>query len=121
MTKIIESISEWTSTNVTRLTIVTDGGEGKVQVDLPNDKENRFGERTALIWDLYVHPDYRRRGIAKELMQYALKRAKEHGFNTATLEWELEDTPRHIAWWYGSLGFDEKEFSDSYALMVKQL
>lgn len=120
MTKIIESISEWTSTNVTRLTIVTDGGEGKVQVDLLNYDNEDYG-RTAFVWDLFVRPEHRRKGIAKELMQYALKRAKEHGFNTATLEWELEDTPRHIAWWYGSLGFDEKEFSDSYALMVKQL
>lgn len=118
--KIIEAKSEWQSNGVTRLTIVTDGGEGKIQVDLLNRDNKDYG-RTAYIWDLYVQEEHQRKGIAKELMQYALKRAKEFGFATATIEWDLEDSKRDIAWWYASLGFDEKEFSDRYALMVKQL
>lgn len=118
--KLIETISEWQSTGVTRLTVLTENGEGKIQVDMLNRDNKEYG-RTALIWDLFVHPDHRRKGIAKKLMQYALKRAKEYGFTTATLEWTLRDTPREIAWWYADLGFDDKEFSNSYALMVKEL
>lgn len=118
--KLIESISEWRSTQVTRLTIVTDGGEGKVQVDLLNYDNEDYG-CTAFVWDLFVRPEHRRKGIAKELMQYALKRAKEYGFSTATLEFNLEDTPREIAWWYASIGFKDTEFSETYALMVKKL
>lgn len=118
--KIVETRSEWRSSGTTRLTIIANDGEGKIQVDLLNRDNKEYG-RTAYIWDLYVKEDCRRKGIAKELMQYALKRAKEFGFTSATLEWVLEDTPREIAYWYASLGFDDKEFSDTYSLMVKQL
>ena len=117
--KLIEAISKWTSGDLTRLTVVSEDGIAKIQIDLLT-KHKHFGT-TAFIWDLYVHPDHRRKGIAKELMQYALRRAKEHGHTTATLEWNLKDTPREVAWWYADMGFDEKEFSNTYALMVKQL
>lgn len=118
--RLIESVSRWKSTNVTRLTILTENGEGKIQVDLLYDEDQDFG-RTAFIWDLYVKEGYRRQGIAKQLMSYALKRARDYGFATATLEWVLEDSPREIAWWYASLGFEDKEFSNSRSLMVKEL
>lgn len=118
--KLTTAKSEWRSSGTTRLTIIANDGEGKIQVDLLNRDNKEYG-RTALIWDLYVREDCRRKGIAKELMQHALKRAKEFGFTTATLEWTLEDTPREIAYWYARLGFDEKEFGEAYALMVKQL
>lgn len=118
--QLIESISQWQSTGVTRLTILTEHGEGKIQVDLLNRDNKDYG-RTAYIWDLYVQEDHRRKGIAKQLMQRALELAKQYGFTTATLEWSLRDSKREIAWWYASLGFDEREFSDRYALMVKQL
>ena len=116
---LIELQSSWVSTATTRLTIVCDGGEGKIQVDLIY-KSELYG-RTAYIWDLYIHPDHRRKGIARQLMQQALHRARDFGFETATLEWVLQDTPRHIAQWYARLGFEEREFSDEYALMVKKL
>lgn len=118
--KIIESISVWKTNGLTRLTLVTTDGIGKVQIDLCHRDDSRFG-RTAFIWDLYVQEKYRRQGIAKLLMNHAIKRAKNFGFTSATLEWELGNTPREIAWWYASLGFKEKEFSNNYALMVKQL
>lgn len=54
-------------------------------------------------------------------MLHAIQRAKEFGFATATHEWNLRDSKREIAWWYASLGFDEKEFGNTYALMVKNL
>lgn len=116
---MIEVASTWKSTNVTRLTIMTDGGEGKVQVDFFVDNDE-YGH-TAYIWDLWVKPEHRRNGIASQLMEYALQRARDYGYKTATLEWVLDDTPREIAHWYARLGFDEQEFSNTYALMVNQL
>lgn len=118
--KMIESTSEWLSTGITRHTILTEHGEGKIQVDLLNRDDSKYG-RTAFVWDLYVHPDYRRKGIAKQLMQRALEVAKEQGFATATLVWTLLDSKREIARWYASLGFVEKELSHTYALMVKNI
>lgn len=118
--RLIESISDWRSTGVTRLTIVTENGEGKVQVDLLNRDNKEYG-RTAYIWDLYVHEIYRRKGIAGKLMDYALNRAREFGFETATLDWDLVDTPREIAYWYSRIGFEETEFGDRNARMVKIL
>lgn len=118
--KLIETISEWNSSGTTRLTIVTDGGEAKIQVDLLYRDNEEYG-CTAYIWDLYVQEEHRRNGIGKDLMRYALQRAKDFGFSTATLEWDMEDSTREVARWYARLGFEEKEFGDSYALMVKQL
>lgn len=57
---LIDSISSWQSTGVTRITIVTPGGEGKIQVDLLSRDDTRFGQ-TALIWDLYVSEEHRRK------------------------------------------------------------
>lgn len=118
--KLIESTSYWRSTEVTRLTIVTENGEGKIQVDLLNGDNREYG-RTAYIWDLYVKEESRRKGIAGQLMDYALNRAREFGFKTATLDWELADTPREIACWYSRIGFEEKEFGNTSARMVKIL
>lgn len=117
---LIEAKSTWPSIGLTRVTIVTSGGEGKIQVDLLSEDNTKFGQ-TAFLWDLYVSPEHQRKGIAKLLMQRALEIAKEQGFNTATLQWNLQDSKREIAWWYASLGFEEKEFSNTYALMVKNL
>lgn len=117
--KLIESISQWNSTSVTRLTVVTEHGEGKIQVDLLESHEE-YG-KTAFIWDLYIHPEHRRKGLAKELLNYAIRRAKDYGMSTATLEWVDTDTPRGIWYWYCQLGFHETEFGDGYSLMVKEL
>lgn len=117
--RFIESISEWVGSGITRLTILTEHGEGKIQVDLL-ENDSSYGH-TAFIWDLYVREDCRGRGIAKQLMGYALQRAKDYGYTTATLEWELKDTIREIAWWYSRLGFEDKEFGNGCSLMVKDL
>lgn len=116
---MIEVISKWKSTDVTRLTIVEYFGRGKVQVDLLNNDE-RYGH-VAYIWDLYVKEEYRRQGIARDLMDEALKRAKDFGYDTAILEWDMRDTPIEIEKWYESLGFEVSEFSNGYALMKKRL
>lgn len=117
---MIEVKSHWRSSSITRLTIVTKDGAGKVQVDLINYDNLKFG-RTALIWDLYVREDSRRQGVAKRLMQYAIERSKECGFETASLEWNLLDTPKEIKGWYEKLGFVARAIDGKDVLMVKKL
>jgi ribosomal-protein-alanine N-acetyltransferase len=49
----------------------------------------------AHIATIAVHPDYRARGIAAELMAAALSGALEHGMLTATLEVRAHNPPAH--------------------------
>ena len=74
-------------------------------------------EGEALVWNLYVDEPERRKGLARRLMDEARKTAKHLGAKTCVLEWSLEESPRWVAWWYARLGYDEKEFSNTYALM----
>lgn len=117
--KLIEATSQWNSTKCTRLTIVDENGRCKVQVDLLKEYET-YGD-CAYIWDLYVQKECRRQGLAKELIQKAIQRAKEFGYNKILLEWNLKDTPRAIAKWYLSMGFVEDKNGNGYALMIKNL
>lgn len=116
---LIEAISQWNSTKCTRLTIVDNNGRCKVQVDLLKDYDT-YGD-CAYIWDLYVKEEYRRQGLAKELMQNAIQRAKDFGYNKILLEWDLRDTTIEIAKWYLSMGFIEEKFGNGYALMVNTM
>ena len=50
-------------------------------------------------------------------MNKARMTAKCRGAHTCVLEWSLDESPRWVAWWYARLGYDEKDFSDTYALM----
>ena len=61
-----------------------------------------------MIWDLAVHPDYRRRGIASEMLAEASSRAR--GMGVEQLEAWTRDG-RGAEQWYTSQGFGE---ADSY-------
>lgn len=117
--RLVEATSQWNSTKCTRLTIVDEKGRCKVQVDLLKDYKH-YGD-CAYIWDLYVQEEYRRQGLAKKLMQKAIQRAKDFGYNKIFLEWDLRDTPIEIAKWYLSMGFIEERIGNGYALMVNTL
>lgn len=78
-------------------------------------------EGEALVWNLYVDEPERRKGLARRLMDEARKMAKHLGAHTCVLEWSLRESPRWVAWWYAKLGYDEKEFSNTYALMKLEL
>ena len=44
------------------------------------------------ITNIAVHPDYRRRGIAKKLLESAIREAKKRGLSLLTLEVRLSNT-----------------------------
>jgi ribosomal protein S18 acetylase RimI-like enzyme len=61
--------------------------------------------RGGVIWHVAVHPDYRRRGIATDLVKQALERAREHGLELVQA-WTRDDEWVHR--WYESCGFSER-------------
>ncbi len=60
-----------------------------------------FDCRRATILNVYTDPDYRRRGIARRIMQTIIDWCKREGFARATLH--ASDEGRHL---YESLGFE---------------
>jgi GNAT superfamily N-acetyltransferase len=76
-------------------------------------------EGEALVWNLYVDEDHRRKGLARELMDEAHKTSKHLGAKVTTLEWSLKDSPYWVFDWYTRLGYDEKEIGNGYALMKR--
>lgn len=78
--------------------------------------QNRFGycfyevqESTALIYNLYVHPEYRLQGRAKVLLNHVINEIREAGYMK---EIEIEVIPREdsintekLCSFYESLGF----------------
>jgi ribosomal protein S18 acetylase RimI-like enzyme len=55
------------------------------------------------IWALNVHPRAWRRGLGRELVEYALERLGREAFSEVTL-WTFRDTPRSRSF-YEALGF----------------
>ena len=78
-------------------------------------------EGEALVWNLYVDKDHRRKGVARKLMDEAHKTAKHLGAKVTALEWSLKDSPYWVFDWYIRLGYDEKEIGNGCALMKRPL
>jgi len=66
--------------------------------DLPHESR-----RTIIVANVAVHPDYRRRGIARALMLAALQAVREWGCVAAILQVEADNAPAQRL--YESLGF----------------
>lgn len=75
----------------------------------------------ALVWNLYVDEQHRRKGLARKLMDEAHKTAKHLGVKVTALEWSLKDSPYWVIEWYCRLGYDEKEFGPGNALMKRPI
>ena len=78
-------------------------------------------EGEALVWNLYVDEDHRRKGLARKLMDEAHKTAKHLGAKVTALEWSLKESPYWVIEWYTRLGYDEKEFGPGNALMKRPI
>jgi len=83
--------------------------------------KNGEHEGEALVWNLYVDENHRRKGLARKLMDEAHKTAKHLGAKVTALEWSLEESPHWVIEWYFRLGYDEKEFGNGYVLMKRSL
>ena len=97
--------------------------------DFDNDTPEQVGvvelavyhEGEALVWNLYVDEDHRRKGLARQLMDEAHKTAKHLGAKVTALEWSLKESPYWVFDWYTRLGYDEKEIGNGCALMKRPL
>ncbi len=66
----------------------------------------RFSDTTAIVKRLYVVPEHRGVGVAKELMATLLATARKRGYTRIVLDTEREHL-RHAYRFYLSLGFSE--------------
>lgn len=92
---------------------------GIIELKLFKPESKHPGE--AYLWNLYINKEYRGKGHGQHLLDEALDTARKDGYKVAVLEWDLRDSPRWVAFWYARQGYDEKEFSNVYALMKKEL
>lgn len=66
------------------------------------------GEGNCHLWMFGIHPDYRRKGLGKSLLQLIMKKSAQHGSRTMSLACELNNIPAYKL--YRGQGFKE-EFS----------
>jgi ribosomal protein S18 acetylase RimI-like enzyme len=66
------------------------------------------GEGNCHLWMFGVHPNYRRRGLGKSLLQLIMKKSAQRGFRTMSLACELNNIPAYKL--YRGQGF-KKQFS----------
>jgi ribosomal protein S18 acetylase RimI-like enzyme len=79
--------------------------DGRVVGNLSMIPVNALQGRTYLIANVAVHPEYRRRGIARALTGAALERMRSRGMRTAWLQARTDNPPAIKL--YTSLGFSE--------------
>jgi ribosomal protein S18 acetylase RimI-like enzyme len=80
---------------------------GLVDLELettPGDFCSRNDLKSGMIWHIAVHPDHRRKGIATNLLNYAIRIAKDK--NTQRIEaWTRDDN--WVLEWYEKMGFSK--------------
>ena len=118
-------ITEWKDKDnvIISLWHCEDATNDPIQVGVVELAVYKHGEHEgeALVWNLYVDEDHRRKGLARKLMDEAHKTAKHLGVKVTALEWSLKESPYWLIEWYSRLGYDEKEFGNGYALMKRPI
>ena len=114
-------ITEWKDKDNVIISVRKNDGDTSEQVGVVELAVYKHGEHEgeALVWNLYVDEDHRRKGLARQLMNEAHKTAKHLGAKVTALEWSLKESPYWVIEWYTRLGYDEKEFGHGNALMKR--
>lgn len=102
--------------------IVSRGDEenlSSVQIFIPLYVSDIFGKADALIYALFVDNNYRRKGVAKSLLQLAEQQAKLNGVKTIGLHFVEEESDRFVLDWYLRSGY--KLFDKKSNLLIKKL
>lgn len=102
-----------------RILITDEEGLGSVQISIPLYVSDIFGKADALIYALWVGILYRRRGVAKHLLQLAEQQAKLNGVKTIGLEFNKDESDRFVLDWYLRSGY--KSFDKKSNLLIKKL
>ena len=86
---------------------------------------NYYGDnkKQAYLWNLQVKEEYRKCGIASQLIERVFQDAKIRGCKEISLEWEAEESDGWVLDWYKRLGFkvdfEEKDTPFSIILVKK--
>lgn len=116
-------ITEWKEKDNVIISLYNDDPEISEQVGVVELAVYKHGEHEgeALVWNLYVNEEHRRKGLARQLMDKAHMTAKHLGAKTTALEWSLRESPFWVFDWYCRLGYDEKEIGPGSSLMRRPL
>lgn len=106
-----EHLVRWASPEITeRIPMPVSGyvweEEGRIVGNLSLIPLQKQGERTFMIANVAVHPDFRRRGIARALTQQALEHSQRRGARSAWLQVRKDNPGAHDL--YESLGFQDR-------------
>ena len=102
-----------------RILITDEENLGSVQISIPLYVSDIFGKADALIYALWVDILYRRRGVAKRLLQLAEQQAKLNGVKTIGLEFNKDESDRFVLDWYLRIGY--KQFDKKSNLLIRKL
>lgn len=102
-----------------RILITDEENLGSVQISIPLYVSDIFGKADALIYALSVDILYRRRGVAKHLLQLAEQQAKLNGVKTIGLEFNKDESDSFVLDWYLRSGY--KPFNKKSNLLIKKL
>lgn len=102
-----------------RILITDEENLGSVQISIPLYVSDIFGKADALIYALSVDILYRRRGVAKHLLQLAEQQAKLNGVKTIGLEFNKHESESFVLKWYLKNGY--KPFGKESNLLIKEL
>ena len=116
-------ITEWKDKDNVIISLYNDEPDICEQVGVVELAVYKHGEHEgeALVWNLYVDEEHRRKGLAKMLMNKAHMTAKHLGAKVTVLEWSLKESPYWVIEWYTRLGYDEKEIGNGCVLMKRIL
>ncbi|MCX7914515.1 MAG: GNAT family N-acetyltransferase [Thermodesulfovibrionales bacterium] len=67
------------------------------------------GTPSGIVEDIVVHPQWRRKGIGKSIIQFAMERCKEKGCYKLTLSSNMKRLDAHL--FYDSVGFKKHGYS----------
>lgn len=73
------------------------------------DNLGHRGAPSGIVEDVVVHPKWRRKGVGKGMMQFAMERCKEKGCYKMVLSSNIEREDAHL--FYESLGFKKHGYS----------
>ena len=102
-----------------RILITDEENLGSVQISIPLYVSDIFGKADALIYALWVDVVYRRRGVAKHLLQLAEQQAKLNGVKKIGLEFDKDESDRFVLDWYLRSGY--KPFNKKSNLLIKKI
>lgn len=90
--------------------------------ELTMDLDDKYGEKVAMIENLYVEPYYRMKGYGSRLLKNFIRKAKESKVNYIILMADkTEDNLFDLVKWYESYGFKLVQDDDEFSLMTMVL